>query len=100
MPKAEPIHRGMMTPRKMVQILRDYGHEDAADAFEVINLIGSARTGGSDEALFSREDLHFCQGEDCEYAAIDESELRHGLCESCRDTAGINRDNEAMRRRR
>ena len=100
MSAAEPIARGMIGPRRMLEILRDYGFEDVAAEFEVINVIGSARTGGSDEWLYRREDLHECQGADCDSVFLRESDLRHGLCESCIDTAAINHQQNAMSRNR
>jgi len=100
MSAAKEVHRGMMTPRRMLEILRDYGFEDVAAEFEVINVIGSARTGGSDEWLYRREDLHECQAPDCENVFLRESDLRHGLCESCIDTAAINNQQNAMSRDR
>jgi len=98
MSAAEPLARGMISPRRMLEILTECNFADVAEDFVVIDVVGPSGGRSSEEALFLREHMYEC--EKCDAAVIRESDLRHGLCEPCFETEAINNQQNAMSRNR
>lgn len=97
---AKPLAIGPMEPSRFLEILREFGHDDVADEFMVSKHV-TERAHGFEvlEHFYAVDDCERCA--DCGkpepfFDALD----RFGRCESCADTAGINRDNELMRQGR
>jgi hypothetical protein len=84
---AEPLARGDMSPRKMLEIMRECGMEDEAARFVICNEIGKHAAGSHIEALYFRDACQECEGDGCEFVTPYDDDLVGGLCEDCRDAA-------------
>lgn len=89
---AEPLARGDISPRKMLEIMRECGMEDEAARFVICNEIGKHAVGSFVEVIYSRDDCQECEGDGCDFATPYDDDLVGGLCEDCRDAAQDTQD--------
>jgi len=93
---ADPLARGDISPRRMLEILKECGMEDEAERF-VLWVGHGKKPGAFVEALYFRDDCHECESEDCTYVTPYDDDLERGLCEKCREAAQDAKD-QAMYR--